>query len=44
MSHEYATSGHEVRKWHQRVGKDGLLKLIEKVKSGEDFESSFKNN
>lgn len=40
----YATAGHEVRKWHQRVGRDGLLKLIEKVKSGEDFESSFKNN
>lgn len=40
----YATAGHEVRKWYQRVGRDGLLKLIEKVKSGEDFESSFKNN
>lgn len=40
----YATAGHEVRKWHQRVGRDGLLKLIEKVKSGEDFESSFENN
>lgn len=40
----YATAGHEVRQWHQRVGRDGLLKLIEKVKSGEDFESSFKNN
>lgn len=40
----YATAGHEVRKWHQGIGKDGLLKLIEKVKSGKDFESSFKNN
>ena len=40
----YAAAGHEVRKWHQSVGRDGLLKLIEKVKSGEDFESSFKNN
>jgi len=40
----YATAGHEVRKWHQSVGRDGLLKLIEKVKVGEAFESSFKNN
>ena len=37
----YATAGHEVRKWHQRVGRDGLLKLIEKVKSSGDFERSF---
>jgi hypothetical protein len=44
MAVVYATAGHEVRTWHQRVGKDGLLKLIEKVKSGEDFERSFKNN
>jgi hypothetical protein len=40
----YATAGHEVRRWLQRVGRDGLLKLIEEVKSGEDFERSFKNN
>lgn len=37
----YATAGHEVRKWHQRVGRDGLLKLIQEVKSSGDFESSF---
>ncbi len=40
----YATAGHEVRKWYQRVGRDGLLKLIDKVQSGDDFERSFKNN
>lgn len=40
----YATAGHEVRKWYLRVGRAGLLKLIDKVKSGEDFEKSFKSN
>ena len=39
----YATAGHEVRKWHQRVGREGLLKLIDKVKSGDGFAMSFKN-
>jgi hypothetical protein len=33
----YATAGHEVRKWHQSVGRDGLLKLIERVKAGKAF-------
>jgi hypothetical protein len=37
----YATAGHEVRKWLQYVGRDGLLKLIERVKVGEDFNSTF---
>lgn len=40
----YATAGHEVRKWYQRVGREGLLKLIDEVKSGGDFEKSFTTN
>ncbi|MDY0282075.1 MAG: hypothetical protein RBR35_16105 [Salinivirgaceae bacterium] len=40
----YATAGHEVRKWYQRVGREGLLKLLDKVKSGENFQKSFKGN
>jgi hypothetical protein len=40
----YATAGHEVRTWYQRVGREGLLRLIDQTKSGEDFEKSFKNN
>ncbi|MEF3698908.1 hypothetical protein [Desulfolutivibrio sp.] len=39
----YATAGHEVRKWYLRVGREGLLKLIDEVKSGEDFERAFKS-
>jgi hypothetical protein len=38
----YATAGHEVRQWYQRVGKSGLMKLIEKVKSGEDFDETYR--
>lgn len=37
----YATAGHEVRKWHQCVGRHGLLKLIERVKAGEAFNGVF---
>lgn len=37
-------SEHEVRKWYQRVGKEGLLKLIAKVKADDDFDSAFNNN
>lgn len=40
----YATAGHEVRIWYQRAGRDGLLKLIDKVKSDDDFERAFKYN
>lgn len=40
----YATAGHVIRQWYQRVGRDGLLKLIDNVKAGDDFERSFKNN
>jgi len=40
----YATAGHEARKWYQRVGRDGLLKLIDKVKSDDDFEKSFRDS
>lgn len=37
----YATVGHEVRSWLQRVRQQGLLTLIEAVKSGEDFNIAF---
>jgi hypothetical protein len=37
----YSTAGHEVRAWLQRVGQQGLLTLIEAVKSGEDFNIAF---
>jgi hypothetical protein len=33
----YATAGHEVRAWLQRVGKEGLFALFERLKSGESF-------
>jgi hypothetical protein len=33
----YATAGHQVREWYRCAGKDGLLKLIERVKAGEAF-------
>jgi len=38
----YATAGHEVRIWHQNAGSDGILRLIEKLKSGEDFDKAFR--
>lgn len=37
----YATAGHEVRNWYRRVGREGLLNLIEKIKSGERFERAY---
>lgn len=37
----YATAGHEVRSWHRTVGREGLLKLIDRIKSGENFENSY---
>ena len=39
----YATAGHEVRKWHDVAGRDGLLKLIDNIKAGDEFGSSFKS-
>jgi hypothetical protein len=33
----YSTAGHEVRAWFQRVGRQGLMTLFERIKSGEDF-------
>lgn len=33
----YATVGHEVRTWHQRVGQSGLLDLLEALRSGKRF-------
>lgn len=37
----YATAGHAVRQWRARVGKDGLLELIDRVRSGERFEAVY---
>jgi len=37
----YSTVGHEVRMWYQRVGQQGLLKLIEALKSGERFSAVY---
>lgn len=37
----YSTAGHEVRIWYQRVGQEGLLKLIEALKSGEKFSAVY---
>lgn len=37
----YATAGHEVRNWYRRVGREGLLNLIERIKSGERFERAY---
>jgi hypothetical protein len=33
----YATAGHVVRVWLERVGREGLMTLIERIRSGEDF-------
>jgi hypothetical protein len=33
----YATAGHVVRAWLESVGRQGLVELIQRIKSGEDF-------
>jgi hypothetical protein len=33
----YSTAGHVVRAWLERVGEQGLMELIERLGSGEDF-------
>lgn len=37
----YAAAGHEVRPWLASVGSSGLLHLIERLNSGEEFESAY---
>lgn len=37
----YATAGHEVRAWLQRVGRQGMYSLIEAIKAGENFDTAF---
>ncbi len=37
----YAAAGHEVRPWLARAGSPGLLSLIERLNSGEKFESAY---
>ncbi len=38
----YTTAAHEVRRWLQRVGRAGLLELIEARKSGEPFDTAYR--
>lgn len=38
----YGTARREVENWYQKVGAEGLHKLIEKVKADEDFHSAYK--
>jgi len=37
----YATAGHEVRAWLQRVGRQGLFDLFEALKAGEPFDVAY---
>lgn len=37
----YATAGHEVRVWLQRVGQPGLTTLFQRIKSGENFNAVY---
>jgi hypothetical protein len=37
----YATAGHEVRTWLERVGEQGLFTLIARIKSGEPFDAVY---
>ncbi len=37
----YSTAGHEVRVWLERVGRHGLVSLIERIKAGEDFNTVY---
>ena len=38
----YSAAGHEVRPWLARGGSSGLLDLIERLNSGEEFESAYR--
>jgi hypothetical protein len=38
----YTTAAHEVRRWLQRVGREGLLELIEALNSGEPFDAAYR--
>lgn len=37
----YSTAGHELRQWFTRTGTQGLLAFIERLNSGENFESAY---
>jgi hypothetical protein len=37
----YSTAGHEVQAWLQRVGRQGLFALMDRLKSGEHFSTAF---
>jgi hypothetical protein len=37
----YSAAGHEVRPWLAKVGSAGLLRLIERLNRGEEFESAY---
>ena len=39
----YATAGNEIRQWFAQVGQKGLLRLINSIKSGEEFTNTYNN-
>ena len=39
----YTAAGHEVRPWLAKSGSSGLLRFIERMNSGEDFDSAYAN-
>ena len=40
----YATAGHYVGEWYNRAGKNGLLKLFEKINDGYSFEKAYQES
>jgi hypothetical protein len=38
----YAAAGHELRPWLAKAGSSGLLRFIDRLNSGEDFESAYR--
>jgi hypothetical protein len=39
----YGTARKAVGEWYSRVGKDGLMRLIERLKEGADFDAAFRS-
>lgn len=37
----YTAAGHEVRLWYNKVGTQGLISLIDKMKNGKDFDKAY---
>lgn len=38
----YAVAGHEVRRWYRNAGPEGLDRLIQMLRQGEDFDETYK--